>query len=57
MFALFPDAPADKKEGIRAKVKEYMDRAEQIKQKVIEEKEGTVDTTINYVHLLHYNII
>ena len=38
---LFSDAPADKKEGIRAKVKEYMDRAEQIKQKVIEEKEGS----------------
>ena len=38
----FPDAPAEKKDGIRAKVKEYMARAELIKQKVKEDKEGTV---------------
>ena len=40
-YLLFTDAPADKKEGIRAKVKEYMGRAELIKQKVKEDKEGT----------------
>ena len=37
----FLDAPADKKEGIRARVKDYMERAELIKKKVKEEKEGT----------------
>lgn len=34
------DAPAEKKDGIRAKVKEYMARAELIKQKVKEDKEA-----------------
>ena len=38
---IFLDAPADKKEGIRARVKDYMERAELIKKKVKEEKEGT----------------
>ena len=37
----FLDAPADKKEGIRVRVKDYMERAELIKKKVKEEKEGT----------------
>lgn len=34
------DAPADRKEGVRAKIKEYMGRAELIKQKVKADKEA-----------------
>ena len=32
--------PTEKKEGIRTKINEYMKRAEELKKKVEEEKEG-----------------
>lgn len=37
----FIGSSADKKEGLRNKIKEYMSRAEELQMKIEEQKEGT----------------
>lgn len=40
IFVLISDSSAEKKDGLRAKMKEYMSRAEELQKKIDEQKEG-----------------